>query len=165
MFNINCYTKLKNYLSYNFFATNLLLFAFLCCTHIGGAKWHRHNKRNRLNGTYTTKDPCLACFFSKTSSIPFSPHVPFCFDLPYSIFRALPSSEGSVGTIFIFIVVNRAHANDFRIERSCLPLLNAGFEPRVSDTRNRPLTNRLSYGGSSEKNFAAIPNNVLVAGE
>ena len=56
-------------------------------------------------------------FFSKTSSIPFSPHVPFCFDFPYSIFRALPSSEGSVGTIFIFIVVNRAHANDFRIER------------------------------------------------
>ena len=58
--------------------------------------------------------------------------------------------------IYIFVVVNfdaLAQASDFRIE-SCLPLLNAGFEPRGSLKPNFQqteclLTNRLSYRGSS----------------
>ena len=41
--------------------------------------------------------------------------------------------------VCVFVVVNfyvLAQASDIRIERSCLPLLNAGFEPKVSDTNS-----------------------------
>ena len=58
---------------------------------------------------------------------------------------------------YIFVVVNfdaLAQASDFpnRKETSCLPLLNAGFEPKPNFQQTECLlTNRLSYRGSSWK--------------
>ena len=67
--------------------------------------------------------------------------------------------------IYIFVVVNfdaLAQASDFsnQKETSCLPLLNAGFEPKGSLKPNLQqsiflLTNRLSYRGSSLKNLSS----------
>ena len=63
---------------------------------------------------------------------------------------------------YLLLILMPWHRQRFsnRKETSCLPLLNAGFEAGKSETPNRrqtecPLTNRLSYQGSS-KNFKHI---------
>ena len=73
-------------------------------------------------------------------------------------FRGKGDAHWSLILVWMFVVNFEAlaQASDFRIERrSCLTLLNAGFETGKSETPNRrqtecPHTNRLSYRGSSK---------------